>query len=310
MGLEPMCESDRALTVLTVILNWNNARATLACVESLLCGEFVPDRVVVVDNNSTEPASRALSAALPDGVQFLALNENRGYAGGLQAGLDECSEQQFDVAWFLNNDTAVGTSTLKVLLLSYQDHGDGFLYSPRILRSADSSVYFSGYWLNERTGHFFGTAGRGEKRLAGGRFGEICSDVIQGASFVVPFAVLRRHGFMSEEFFLYWEEFDYCYRLSGAGIRCLCVSDAVMLHEVEGSTSGIEYVDSPSRTYYRTRNKLCFWKAHFGLLRTTVYTWRMIRYQCIDGLFKRRCSRDFILGVFHGVLGRTGPLEK
>src|SRR2546428_13044598 len=81
----------RPVPIGVVILNWNGAEDTIACLESLAAADPGPARVVVVDNASTDgsvPALRAWAAkssrARPTIVRS---DHNPGFAGGNNLGL-------------------------------------------------------------------------------------------------------------------------------------------------------------------------------------------------------------------------------
>ena len=72
--------------VIVVVLNWNGGRDTLACLESLAAAELRGASVLVVDNGSRDGSVRGDPRALSP-QRVLALPENRGYAGGNNAGM-------------------------------------------------------------------------------------------------------------------------------------------------------------------------------------------------------------------------------
>ncbi len=89
-----------------VVLNWNGADDTLACLSSL-AGVTLPScRVLVVDNGSTDGSPRRIRDAFAD-IELLLLPVNCGYAAGNNAGFRRVRELQADYVIFLNNDTVV-----------------------------------------------------------------------------------------------------------------------------------------------------------------------------------------------------------
>ena len=68
-----------------VVLNWNTPELTARCVRSLVDDGVPADRVVVVDNGSTDGSAALLADALP-ASPLLALDENVGFARGTNAG--------------------------------------------------------------------------------------------------------------------------------------------------------------------------------------------------------------------------------
>lgn len=66
-----------------VVLNWNGAKDTLACLDSLAALISPSCRVLVVDNGSTDGSPEKIRERFP-AVELLLLPVNIGYAGGQQ----------------------------------------------------------------------------------------------------------------------------------------------------------------------------------------------------------------------------------
>lgn len=146
-----MCE----ISVVVVLVNYNNWKDTIACIESILHGVMLPSRIVVVDNNSmdnsimqikhwadgnleiilpllddtipiTKPiplseytcnAEILFPAATYDHQLVLIHNfENRGYSAGNNVGIRYAMEFESDAVWLLNNDCVVMPNTLGCML--------------------------------------------------------------------------------------------------------------------------------------------------------------------------------------------------
>ncbi len=75
------------LKIGVVILNYNSAEETLACLESLRRAQGGERRTWVVDNASTDGSDRLLQPSLGENETWLQTGENLGYAGGNNAGI-------------------------------------------------------------------------------------------------------------------------------------------------------------------------------------------------------------------------------
>ena len=84
-----------------VIVHWQDAGETLACVDSL--GAEPPDHVVVVDNGSRDPVGDLLARRAPQ-VDVVRLPENRGFAGGANVGMERALARGAEIVLLLNND--------------------------------------------------------------------------------------------------------------------------------------------------------------------------------------------------------------
>jgi GT2 family glycosyltransferase len=74
---------------------------------------------------------------------------------------------------------------------------------------------------------------------------------------------------LDENYFLYWEETEWCIRLSKAGWKIVHVPQAKIWHK------GVKrnYQPKPSFTYYGTRNHLLTLTKHNAPLRARIFTW-------------------------------------
>jgi GT2 family glycosyltransferase len=86
-------------------------------------------------------------------------------------------------------------------------------------------------------------------------------------------ALLERVGLFSNEYFMYYEDLDLCFRVKAAGFKILCVTSAKMWHAVSASSGGAE---SPMKQYYQVKSSLIFYRKHsHGLKRLLNITLRL-----------------------------------
>jgi len=93
--------------LVVVVLNWNGADDTIACLRSLEAALREFDfRLLVVDNGSRDGSVGRIRMEFPD-TDILELPSNLGYAGGNNAGFRRAEEMGAEEVLFLNNDTVV-----------------------------------------------------------------------------------------------------------------------------------------------------------------------------------------------------------
>jgi len=294
--------------IFAVILNWNSANDTLECVDSLRAGDCVPE-CVVVDNASPDDSERVLRRRLDGVCAVVQTGENLGYAGGLRVGADYALERGADLLLFLNGDVVMQPYTLGKLAASVERNGPRCMVSPRVLYAADRKPYFTGRYLDPVTGEV------GLKRPAGplshgADRSDLASDVIQGTCFLMPAGLIRELGFMSEDFFLYFEEFDYSFRLAAAGVRCFCVLSALALHKFEGARSAEGAAMARLRTYYRIRNRILLWRRRCQRAQARAFTrrlaWEQVRLFVGAGRSTDPVKWVRLQAVWHGLTGKAG----
>ena len=118
-----------------IILNWNGADDTLACLESLSKaeGEFV---VYVIDNGSSDDSLSRLQAWIDEhaevSVQLVPLDRNYGFARGNNKGLEVARQTNPDSYLLLNNDTEVCPDFLVRLESFVKKHPEYRVLTPKI----------------------------------------------------------------------------------------------------------------------------------------------------------------------------------
>jgi hypothetical protein len=124
-------------------------------------------------------------------------------------------------------------------------------------------------------------------------------EYITGCSMLVRSATLRDIHLMSEDYFLYWEDVDWCTRARLAGWSCLYVPESTLLHKVGASTDRQPEI----KLRYETRNRLRYqWRFNRpGAMQAVVALLLEFRAYCLRGdpyAFRGQMAglRDFLLG--------------
>ncbi len=243
-----------------VILNWNGCRDTLACLASLRRLTYSNFHTIVVDNGSTDGSACEIRSAFPD-VELIETGQNLGFAGGNNVGIRRALERQSDYALLLNNDTEVDPKLIDAFVAAARNNTDAGVFSGKIYyHSEPERIWYFGTKWNPNTTHF-DHPGHGVIDDGIGFSGISDTDYASGCAFFFSTARAQDVGLLDEDFFLYFEETDWCYRARAKGYRSVVVPEAKLWHKVSASTGG---VDSPLMIYFMTRNKLLWAKKHLN----------------------------------------------
>ncbi len=256
----------KKLKVAAVILNWNKSALTQRAVHSLQRSVAHAELwIVVVDNGSNEGERKLLENGLPAEVVYISSKENLGYAGGNQLGVDWALKQGVDVVWILNNDAYVRPDTLSLLLQGSGKWPSPAVFSHTTLMSENPDrIHYSGSYGPEESPDPAFPYDR--------RKGELLADCINslkdkpatlfGHSLFIPSSIIRTHGFMDPEFFLYFEETEYLWRLRKEGVETVYLAAPICVHESTASKKDeAGEVDSEIARvlgYYYERNRWYF----------------------------------------------------
>ncbi len=287
----------RAPLVSVITVNYRQAEVTCALLRSLRALRYPNLEVIVVDNGPTEDSRRVFAEHFP-GLKIIVSRENRGFAGGNNLGLREADG---DFLLLLNNDTEVADGLLENLLRRFDTPGVGAV-SPKI-RYFDQPdrIQYAGFTpVNPLTGRNQ-AIGKGE--LDRGQHDTArATPYAHGAAMMLSRAALEHAGEMPEEFFLYYEELDWCASIRRAGFSVWYEPAASVLHKESISTGR----NSPFKTEMLTRSRLRFMRRNFGGLRLGLFYLFFGAVSFPAGLFRRAAQGNWadLRAFWRGVFGK------
>jgi GT2 family glycosyltransferase len=276
--------------VCAIVLNWNNWRHTLECLDSLMRAIQCPDVVIVCDNGSTDDSvEKILQWAISirekplqiDGdkntfvrstdklanLVLITNSSNLGYSGGNNRGIRYAlTQQQFDFVWVLNNDTIVDEDSLKKLLSCAHQSEAGIFGSTIVYSANPEKVQCAGGCRYKPLTTIFHPVMGGmqlSKVLQVHDQPEI--DYIYGASLFIRTEVFEKCGLLNEEFFLFYEEMDFCRRSLAAGYRLFWCKESIVQHRVSQSVGPPECEDKEKKikaNYHENLSTLIYTKNH------------------------------------------------
>ncbi len=236
--------------VSVVVVNFNGARLLDDCLCSLSQQIYRSFEVVFVDNGSTDDSLSKARRLLP-GIRCVPLSENRGFAGGANAGIRAaCGEHVI----LLNNDTLVAPDFLEELVLAADQNPRIGMVAPKILNYSDRTLIDSvGGLLLCRQGKALGR-GRGERDH--GQYDKIHEVLMPcGCAALYKRALFEDVGLLDERFFAYCEDSDLGLRARWAGWEAVSAPRAVVYHKYS-ATAGSR---SSLKMYLTERNH--YWLA-------------------------------------------------
>ena len=179
--------------------------------------------IILVDNASTDGSVDFVRSRFPH-VQVIALAENRGFAGGNNAG---AREARGDYVAFLNNDTVVDSNWLRALRAGIELMSGFALATSRIVYMHDPGVIDSAGDGLFRWGGAF-KRHHGEPVKLAGTAVEVFG--VCGGACLMPKAIFDELGGFDDDFFASHEDVDLSYRARLRGYRCRYVPEAVVRH--------------------------------------------------------------------------------
>jgi len=273
-----------------VILNWNQPKLTLECLESVSRLDYSSDylQVIVVDNGSTDGSVVAVRAECPE-VQVIENHENLGYAGGNNVGIRWAIVQGCEYVWLLNNDLIVAQDSLGQLVQAAESQPKGGFFGPVIYIPDDDHTVLSagGRFMDGWRTELIGI---GKSNVDNPTENSVVG-YLSGCALLASKHVLELIGLLDEDYYLYHEDVDWCFRAKCAGYDNYLVPDAKVWHP--DTRKRDEF--STRVTYYGTRNSLLFIKKHglgdIVLAKATLVFIRTLLAWTLKPKWRSRCNQ-------------------
>jgi GT2 family glycosyltransferase len=249
------------VNIAVVIVTYKSAALTIKCLDSLraeLASPGLRIRVFVVDNASGDfaaIASHVEEERLSDWVALILAPKNGGFAYGNNLGISAAYARETpDFVYLLNPDTEVRPGAIGALVRFLQLHAEVGIAGSAI-ENPDGSDWPIAFRFPGLLSEFSaGLEWRFVSRFL--RRWEVAQnmsnmpqaiDWICGASMMIRPTLLAAIGGLDENYFLYFEETDFCFRARQAGFATWYVPESRIMHIVGQSTKVTERVDRPRR---------------------------------------------------------------
>lgn len=272
-----------------IIVNWNLKDDTTACVDSLLTAGIPLERIILVDNASTDGSIVEISKRFGEKLCLIANLENLGYASGLNIGIQHARKIGAEWVFLLNNDTVVATDLFQELEKAAESNPTISIISPQIRYHQDPTRIWS---LGDRLipGTLL-TRSLGANQIDRGQFSPVVAvDFITGCAMLIRMDVFETAGLFPTGYFMYAEEVDFLWRARKDGFRPVVATRALIWHKVSASTAS----EPSQRQYWRIFNQVRFYRKYatpfqkpglfmFTLIRSIMLTIQQL-IQCTSAL--------------------------
>jgi GT2 family glycosyltransferase len=247
---------ERNPEVSIILVNYNDRPNLEDCLLSLRQNvQGIDFEIIVVDNNSSDGSQDFVEKEYPR-AKLIRNQENLGFAKANNLGIKE-SKGEFIL--FLNTDTVIYPQTLENLLKEMREDSRIGAVGPALLRGKNAYQISFGkkvsflreliqkcllnsflkLWLKISL----------KKRVVGW---------LSGACFLTRKDVLEKVGTYDENFFLYFEDIDLCYRMKKKGYKLLFLPQARIFHRGGATTLKLKIL---SRYEYR-KSQIYFYQKH------------------------------------------------
>jgi len=270
-----------------IIVNWNSKDYLFECLASIKAEtDGIESEVVVIDSGSFDGCKEMLYESYPK-VRFIQSNKNVGFAKANNLAFEVSRGENL---LFLNPDTIILPSAIKILYQSLCSLPSAGAVGARLL-NRDRSIQMTCIRsfptiLNQLLESDVLRKWFPQSSLWGAApiLGSIQSpcevDAVSGACLMIKRSAFEKIGMFSDDYFMYSEDIDICYKLREAGWKTYYVPTADVVHYGGESSSksainvfsSVMMLESRWRYFMKTRSLMYCW-----LYRLSIFIASLVR---------------------------------
>jgi len=294
------------IPVYIILVNYNGYLDTIECVKSLNNIKNVNYRIIIVDNASTDNSVDMLRKNdLCQDCIIIESEKNLGFSGGNNLGIQLALDQGAKYILLLNNDTIVDPNFLHYMLSTFEKDNEIGVVGCKINYYPETNkIWYGGGYINwfKFIGEHIGT-----KEEDNGKYDkEKEIDFMTGCCMLIKREVFETVGLLTEEYFMYFEDVDFCVNVRNYGFKIWYNPKAVIYHKVGYSSGGEE---SPFFIKWTTKNRIKFMRKYkskvskFSYFRSNLFLYstriiKLIKYVLAGDINK---AKALISGIMEGL---------
>jgi N-acetylglucosaminyl-diphospho-decaprenol L-rhamnosyltransferase len=262
------------------IVNYKTPYLVIDCIASFLPHLASSVSVVIVDSNSNDDSLATIREWLRtnDGAgrcRLVELQANGGFSAGYNAAMKAIPANCY---LLLNSDTIVRPGAIALLIETMVNYPEAGLFGPQLEWPngvAQVSCFRDHSPLSELV-----AAARTRQVTSLLKLFEVPISTVTSnfrppwmsfAAVLIRSEVLESAGMLDENFFLYFEDCEYCYRARKAGWDIFYVPDARIVHLHGKSSQVVENISQAKRLpkyYYASRTR--YFRLRYGIVGPTL----------------------------------------
>lgn len=228
-----------------IILNWNAREWLERSVGSALEQDVGAHtfEVICIDNASTDCSVELLRERFVDQCTIISLDQNLGFAAGNNVGI---AVSRGRIVLLLNPDTIAHEGAFEAIIDFMDGNPECGIAGPKLLNKDGSLQYSCRHFATLEAGFFRNTPlGRlfpGNKATRDYLMKDVSHDApmqvdwVSGAAMAIRREVIDTVGALDEDYFMYVEDVDLCYRANEAGWQTWYAPDGVITHAIAQSS--------------------------------------------------------------------------
>jgi len=226
-----------------ITVTWNSAKDIINCINSIKKQTYTDFEILLIDNNSNDNSVDIVRKHYPD-IQIIENKKNLGFAEGNNIGIQKASGE---ILAFVNPDVILDPNWLNNLVTKLQSSNKIGGVVGKIFYLGEKYPKDAIFCTWSKIDPFTATPYNFTNNEPASKV-----DYLSGAAMLVKKEVIDTVGLLDSNYFLYFEETDWCARMIRAGYDLIYVPNALSWHAVSTSTH------SDEKIFYMERNRIRF----------------------------------------------------
>lgn len=284
--------------VAIIVLNYNNADDTINCLKNLRNLEYPNYEVIIVDNHSNDDSVKKILNEKNDDEILIESQVNQGYAAGNNLGMKSASA---DVDYFciLNNDVEVANNFLNILVATMNKNPKLGITGPLVCEFDQRNIVQAAGSIVDMN---FGRATELYKGQEADSIKQniITCDYVGGACMLISAHLVAEIGGIPDNYFLFYEENEWCAKVKAKGLEVACVTAARVWHQGSHTINKIGGLSE----YFMYRNLVIFINRN-GSFKNKLIFYPYFFAFCLKALFTKKNGKRFFGYFIDGILDRN-----
>lgn len=256
---------DKNPLVSVIVVNWNGKEYLSKCLSSLGKIFYKNTEIIVVDQNSSDGSQLLVKTKYPK-VRLIENKENTGYVGGNNLGVSKAKGKYILI---LNNDIEVERNFLEPLVNTFETNPNLGCAQPKAINLREKGKLDGGGSFFTRTGFLYhkGYMDKASSPEYNRRY-PVYS--VKGAYMMTRKDLWNKLGGLDPDFFIYFEESDYCGRVWLSGHTVEYIPQSVVYHWGGGDTNEERKKRLALIQYRSYKNRICSYLKNLSLAKLII----------------------------------------
>ena len=234
------------MKIIAVVITYNRLDLLKKNIEALRQQTYLPDKIIVINNHSTDGTTTYLKSCLD--IETINMDKNEGGAGGFTEGISIAAKEKADWIWVMDDDTIPRSDALEKMIPYTANENIGFINSWVIWKDGTQHLMNKPRRLKNQ-----------EEKLFPQKLNNNCH-LIKQASFVsllikgsIPWSL----GLPYKEFFIWCDDAEYTLRITKGGYYGIQIDNSIVLHATPTNyVASLTNINSQQawKLYYGERN--------------------------------------------------------